>query len=92
MFDFFDRLQLVFAELKLWHVSGWFKAGVEQLRCVVLDFIAAHPAVFESAHIRRAYVCNPYHPRFAFSYAAEIRDFRRETRFVLHPVGVITIS
>jgi len=87
-----DRLQLVFAELKLWHVPGWFKAGVEQLRCVVLDFIAAHSAVFEASRIRRAYVCNPYHPRFAFSYAAEIRDFRRETRFVLHPVGLITIS
>jgi len=87
-----DRHQLVFAELKLWHVSGWFKAGVEQLMCVVLDFIATHPSVFEASRIRRAYVCNPYRPGFAYSHAEEIRDFRRETRFALYPEGKVRIS
>lgn len=87
-----DRRQLVFAELKLWHVSGWFKEGVGQLKSVVLDFISAHPAVVESSRIRRAYVCNPHHPRFAYSRAEEIRDFHRLTRFALYPEGHVTIS
>lgn len=87
-----DRLQLVFAEVKLWHVSGWFKEGVKQLKRVVLDFIGAHPDVYGSSEIRRAFLCNPYHSRFAYSHADDIRDFRRETRFVLHPEGSVRIG
>lgn len=87
-----DRLQLVFAEVKLWHVPGWFKAGVAQLKSVISDFIRSHPLIFDASRIRRAYVCNPYHSRFAYSHADEIRDFRRETRFVLHPEGLVRIG
>ena len=87
-----DKLQLYFAEVKLWHVSGWFKEGVHQLKSVVMDFIGAHPEVYGSSLLRRAFLCNPYHPRFAYSHANEIRDFRRETRFVLHPEGRVQIG
>lgn len=87
-----DRLQLIFAEVKLWHVSGWFKAGVVQLKSVISDFIQSHPLIFASSRIRRAYVCNPYHAKFAYSHADDIRDFRRETRFVLHPEGAVRIG
>jgi len=86
-----DRLELIFAELKLWHVPGWFKAGVAQLKCVIRDFISAHRSTLEASRIRKAYVCNPYRAKFAYSYAEEIRDFRRETRFVLYPEGRIRI-
>lgn len=87
-----DKLQLYFAEVKLWHVSGWFKAGVRQLKSVVMDFIGAHPDVYDSSLIRRAFLCNPYRSKFAYSHADEIRDFRRETRFVLHPEGAVRIG
>ena len=87
-----DRLQLIFAEVKLWRVSGWFKEGAAQLKSVILDFIAAHPDVFNSSRLRRAFLCNPYRPKFAYSHADEIRDFRRTTWFVLYPEGSVLIG
>lgn len=86
-----DRHEVIFAELKLWHVAGWFKVGKEQLKRVVLEFIASHRDVYDGANVRKAYICNPYRMKFAFSYAEDIRDFRRETRFVLYPEGKIRI-
>ncbi len=87
-----DRIQLYFVELKLWHVAGWFKDGLEQLKNVVLDFISSHRDVFISAVVRRAYICNPYRPRFAYSHAEDIRDFHRMTRFALYPEGCVRIE
>ena len=87
-----DRRQLYFVEMKLWRVSGWFKSGLEQLRNVVLDFLASHGEIVAEALIRRAYICNPYRPRFAFSHAEAIRDFHRETCFVLHPEGSVKVG
>ena len=87
-----DRQQLYFVELKFWHVPGWFKDGVAQLKNVILDFIAVHHVVFNSSRLRRAFLCNPYRSKFAYSHADEIRDFRRATRFVLHPEGTVRIG
>lgn len=87
-----DKLQLYFAEVKLWHVQGWFKEGLSQLKSVVLDFIEAHPDISSASLLRRAFLCNPYHSRFAYSHANEIRDFRRETGFVLYPEGAVRIG
>lgn len=91
-FHTINRRHLIFAELKFWHVPGWFKDGIDQLKATIGDFIAAHPDVFEASTLRRAYVCNPYHPRFAHSYAESIRDFHRATRFALYPEGCISLS
>lgn len=87
-----DKLQLYFAEVKLWHVPGWFKDGVKQLKSVVLDFIGTHPDVYAASTLRRAFLCNPYRSRFAYSHADEIRDFRRDTRFALYPLGAVRIG
>ena len=87
-----DRRQFYFVELKLWHVPGWFKSGLEQLKNVISDFVSLHGELVARAKIRRAYICNPYHPRFAFSRAEAIRDFRRKTCFVLYPEGCVRIG
>ena len=87
-----DRLRLYFVELKLWRVSGWFKVGVEQLKSVITAFNSMHSDVSRRALVRRAYICNPHRPSFAYSHANEIRDFRRETNFVLYPEGRVKVG
>ncbi len=87
-----DRTQLIFVELKLWqHASGWIHAGLAQLKNVVDDFNISHREISEKAKIKKAYVCNPYHPSFAYSCAGAMRDFKRCTHFSLFPEGHITI-
>lgn len=87
-----DRSQLYFIELKHRHAPGWFNEAVVQLKSVIGDFTVSHGSVCERAQVRRAYVCNVFHSRFAYSRSEDLRDFRRVTGFFLHPEGCVRIG
>lgn len=80
--------ELSFVELKDYRVGGAAIADAErQLMSTIDYFLANHN--YEDFHSRKAYICNPHHPHFAFSARERISEFRKKTHFALMPQATI---
>lgn len=82
-----ETREISFVELKNYRVGGAIADAENQLLSTISYFLANHN--YEDFHTRRAYLCNPHHPNFAFSARERISEFRKKTHFRLMPQASI---
>ena len=81
--------ELSFVELKDYRVGGAIAEAERQLMSTLRYFLYNHN--YEDFHSRKAYICNPHHPNFAFSARERISEFRKKTHFALMPQATILL-
>ncbi len=84
-----ETREISFVELKDYRVGGAIADAERQLLSTISYFLANHN--YEDFHSRRAYICNPHHPHFAFSARERISEFRKKTHFRLMPQATIRL-
>lgn len=78
-----DTRELSFVELKEFHTGGYFPKAIDQLRNTISIFLSCHN--YQNFKNRRAFACNPVHPRFASSYRSVSSEFRKVYHFRFLP-------
>ncbi len=84
-----ETREISFVELKDYRVGGALADAERQLLSTISFFLANHN--YEDFHSRKAYICNPHHPHFAFSARERICEFRKKTHFRLMPQATIKL-